>query len=113
MAANTTMELRTVPAGADVHAHRGAQNFVRLSRGSKILAVVNDYTFTPDPDDGVTPCVPHHVVEGLYARLVETAADVATADIQFGHSRLDVDILLAAEGARTARDSRSRRSRGR
>jgi hypothetical protein len=30
---------------------------------------------------------------------VENAADVTTADIQFGHSRLDIDILLAAEAS--------------
>ena len=36
---------------------------------------------------------------GLYARLVENAADVAAADIQFGHFRLDLDILLAAEAS--------------
>ena len=94
-----TMELRRVPAGADKHAHRGAQNFVRLLNGSKILAVVNNYAFILDPDGGVTSCVPFHVVEGFYARLVENAADVATADIQFGHSRLDIDILLAAEAS--------------
>ena len=88
------MELRRVPAGADEHAHRGAQNFVRLLNGSTILAAV-----TLDPDDGVAPCMPFHLAEGLYARLVENAADVATADIQFGHSRLDIDILLATEAS--------------
>ena len=93
------MELRTVPAGADAHTHRGAQNFVRLLRGSKTLAAVNNFTFTNDPDDGVTPCVPHHIVKGMYARLIEAAADVATADVQFGHSCLDIDILLAAEAS--------------
>ena len=91
-----TMELRVVPPGVDEHAHRGVLNFVRLRRGSKIHAAVNNYTWTLDPDDGTTPCVPHHIVEGLYARLVDAADDVAAADIQFGHSRLDVDILLEA-----------------
>lgn len=94
-----TMELRRVPAGADEHARRGAQNFVRLLNGPKILAAVNNCTFILDPDDGVTPCVLFHLVEGFYARLVENAADVATVDIQFGHSRLDINILLAAEAS--------------
>ena len=40
--------------------------------------------------------MPFHLIERFYARLVENAPDVATADIQFGHSRLDIDILLAA-----------------
>ena len=93
------MELRVVPAGADEHAHRGVLNFVRLRRGAKIHAAVNNYTWTMDPDDGTTPCVPHHIVEGLYARLVDAADDVAAADIQFGHTRLDVDILLEAEAS--------------
>ena len=93
------MELRVVPPGADEHAHRGVQNFVRLKRGSKIHATVNNYTWTLDPDDGATPCVPHHIVEGIYARLIEAAPDVAAADIQFGHTRLDVEILLAAEAS--------------
>ena len=94
-----TMELRRVPAGVDEHAHRCAQNFVRLLNGSKILAAVNNYAFSLDPDDGVSSCVPFHIVEGFYDRLVEPAADVATADIQFGHSRLGIDILLAAEAS--------------
>ena len=64
------MELRVVPAGVDEHVHRGVQNFVRLRRGSKIHAAVNNYTWTADPDDGTTPCVPYHIVEGLYARLI-------------------------------------------
>jgi hypothetical protein len=93
------MELRRVPAGVDEHAHRCAQNFVRLLNGSKILAAVNNYAFSLDPDDGVSSCVPFHIVEGFYDRLVEPAADVATADIQFGHSRLNIDILLAAEAS--------------
>ena len=93
------MELRRVPAGANEHAHRGAQNFVRLLNGPKVLAAVNNFAFTLDPDDGVTICVPFHLIEGFYARLVENAADVATADIQFCHSRLDIDILLAAEAS--------------
>ena len=88
------MELRRVPAGVDEHTHRGAQNFVRLLNGSKVLAAVNNFAL--DPDGGVASCVPFHMIEGLYARLVENAADVATADIQFGHSRLDIDILLEA-----------------
>jgi len=67
------MELRVVPAGVDEHVHRGVQNFVRLRRGSKIHAAVNNYTWTADPDDGTTPCVPYHIVEGLYARLIEAA----------------------------------------
>ena len=93
------MELRRVPAGVDEHTHRGAQNVVRLLNGSKILAAVNNFAFTLDPDGGVTSCVPFHMIEGFYARLVENAADVATADIQFGHSRLDLGILLAAEAS--------------
>ena len=93
------MELRVVPAGVDEHVHRGVQNFVRLRRGSIIHAAVNNYTWTADPDDGTTPCVPYHIVEGLYARLIEAAADVAAADIQFGHSRLGIEILLAAEAS--------------
>ena len=43
--------------------------------------------------------IPFHLIEDFYARLVENAADVTTADIQFGHSRLDIDILLAAEAS--------------
>ena len=93
------MELRVVPPGVDERVHRGVQNFVRLRRGSIIHAAVNNYTWTADPDDGTTPCVPYHIVEGLYARLIEAAADVAAADIQFGHSRLGIEILLAAEAS--------------
>ena len=96
------MELRVVPPGADEHAHRGVQNFVRLKRGSKIHAAVNNYTWFTDPDDGATPCVPHHIVEGIYARLIEAAPDVAAADIQFGHTRLDIELLLAAEASLSA-----------
>ena len=48
------MALRRVPAGVDEHAHRGAQNFVRLLNGSKVLAAVNNFAFTLDPDGGVT-----------------------------------------------------------
>ena len=72
---------------------------MRLLRGSKILALVNDFVFTPDPDDANTPCVPHHVVEGVYGRLVEVDADVAATDVQFGHTSLDVDLLVAAEAS--------------
>ena len=93
------MELRVAPPGVDGHVHRGVQNFVRLRRGSIIHAAVNNYTWTADPDDGNTPCVPYHIVEGLYAWLIEAAADVAAADIQFGHSRLGIEILLAAEAS--------------
>ena len=96
------MELRVVPPGADEHAHRGVQNFVRLKGGSKIHAALNNYTWFTDPDDGATPCVPHHIVEGIYARLIEAAPDVAAADIQFGHTRLDVELLLAAEASLSA-----------
>ena len=90
------MELRRVPAGVDEHTHRGEQNFARLLNGSKVLAAVNNFAFALNPGGGVTSCVPFHMIEGFYARLVENAAGVATAGIQFGHSRLDIDILLAA-----------------
>jgi hypothetical protein len=93
------MELRRVPTGVDEHTHRGEQNFVRLLNGSKVLAAINNFAFTLDPGGGVTSCVPFHMIEGFYARLVENAADVATADIQFGHSRLDIDIFLGAEAS--------------
>ena len=39
------------------------------------------------------------MIEGVNARLVESAAVVVTADIQFGHSRLDIGILVAAEAS--------------
>ena len=43
--------------------------------------------------------MPFHLIEGFYARLVENAPDVATANIQFGYSRLDIDIFIAAEAS--------------
>ena len=93
------MELRRVPTGVDEHTHRGAQNFARLLNGSNVLAAVSNFAFTLDPDGGVASCVPFRMIEGFYARLVGNAVGVATADIQFGHSRLDIDILLAAEAS--------------
>ena len=93
------MALRRVPAGVDEHAHHGAQNFARLLNRSKVLAAVNNFAFALDPNDAVVSCVPFQLIEGLYARLVENFADVTTADIQFGHSRLDIDILLAASAS--------------
>ena len=93
------MELRRAPTGVDEHATRGAQNFVRLLNGSKVLAAVNDFAFALDPGGGVTSCVPFHINEGFYARMVENSADVAMVDIQFDHSRLDICIVLAAEAS--------------
>ena len=67
--AAASMELRPVPPGVDVFAHRGPANLVRLLPSSKFLAVVNDYPFTVDPSDAATQTVPHYVIEGVYARL--------------------------------------------
>jgi hypothetical protein len=64
------MELRRVPAGVDEHTHRGAQNFVRLLNGSKVLAAVNNFAFTLDPDGGVVSCVPFHMSGGLWAYML-------------------------------------------
>jgi len=43
--------------------------------------------------------VPFHVIEGFCARLVDNAADVSAAGMQFGHSRLDIDFLHVAEAS--------------
>ena len=39
------MDLREVPPSADTFAHRGPVHIVRLLPGSKLLAIVTDYSF--------------------------------------------------------------------
>jgi hypothetical protein len=92
-----TMELRPVPAGVGVFAHRGPANLVCLLPSSKFLAVVNDYPFTVDPSDAVTTNVPHYVVEGVYARLFSRDNTVVATAVQFGPRYLSVAELSSAE----------------
>ena len=91
------MEERTVPAGLDVFAHRGPTHLVRLLPGSKMLEIVNDFSFIPDPSDATTFCLPHDIIEGVYGRLFAPDASVEAADLQFGLSHIEVDQLLIAE----------------
>ena len=86
------MELRPVPAGVGVFAHRGPANFA-----SKFWSVVNDYPFAADPSDAATMTVPHHVVEGAYARLFTVDSTVSATGVQFGSRHLDVAELSLAE----------------
>ena len=78
------MELRPVPVGASVFAHRGPTNLVRLLPGSKLLSTVPDFQFTPDPSDAATRTILHHIVEGVYARLLAPDATVAATNVEFG-----------------------------
>ena len=68
LAENATerMEERTVPAGLGAFAHRGPTHLVRLLPGSKLLEIVNDFLFIPDPPDATTFCVSHDMVEGVF-----------------------------------------------
>ena len=91
------MEERTVPAGLDVFAHRGPTHLVRLLPGSKLLEIVNDFSFITDPSDATTFCLPHDIIEGVYSRLFAPDASVEAADLQFGLSHISVDQLLVAE----------------
>ena len=85
------MELRAVPPGADAHVHRGADNLVRLV-GSRLARTLEaSGILTPDPDDNTTPCMPHHLLEGILARAL-SPSDVPDS-IQFGTHRLTIDCL--------------------
>ena len=97
--AAASMELRPVPAGVGIFAHRGPANMVRLLPGSKLLATVDDYPFTADPSDAATRTVPHHIVEGIYARLLAPDATVAATGVEFGARYLSVADLCAAEAS--------------
>ena len=61
------MELRDCPAGANIFAHRGAANLVRINDSKLFAALQNDLPVQSLPN---TPgaFVPHHVVEAIYAR---------------------------------------------
>ena len=78
------MELPPVPAGAPIFAHRGPANLVRLLPGSKRLANVPGFPFALDPSDAATRTIPHHIVEGVYARLLAPDATVAATNVEFG-----------------------------
>lgn len=94
------MELREVPPGVDAFAHREPVNLVRLLPGSKLLATVTDYSFiTDDPSDAATLCTPHHLVEGVYARLLRPDATVAATGVEFGSRYVSVPTLASVEAA--------------
>ena len=90
------MELRPVPMGVGVFAHRGPADLVRLLPSSKFLAVANDYPFTVDPSDAATMTVPHYVIEGVYARLFSVDNTVAATAVQFGPCYLSVAELFVS-----------------
>ena len=86
-----------MPAGLDVFVHRGPTHLVRLLPGSKLLEIVNDFSFIPDPSDATTFCLPHDIFEGVYGRLFTSDASVEAANLQFGLSHISVDQLLVTE----------------
>ena len=94
-----SMELRAVPAGVDVFTHRMPANLVRLLPGSKLLATVTDYSFITDPSDAATLCMPHHLVEGIYARLLQPDATVSATGVEFGPRYVSVTVLAQVEAA--------------
>ena len=89
------MELRHVPPGVDAHVHRGADNLVRLLPGSRLHLVVQNLGLTPDPDDASTQCVPHHVLEGYYARVLVPSA--VPDHYGIGDKRIKVSFLCSLE----------------
>ena len=93
------MELRAVPPGVDVFNHRMPANLVRLLPGSKLLATVNDFAIIADPSDAATMCTPHHLVEGIYARLLRPDATVSATGVEFGPRYVSVPTLAQVEAS--------------
>ena len=90
-ATSAIMELRRVPHGANAHAHRGAENLVRLVGSRLTRTLASTGVLVPDPDDNATLCVPHHVLEGLFSRAL--GASALSDALCFGTHRLTVDCL--------------------
>ena len=61
--------------------------------------IVDDCPFTADPSDAATRTVPHHIVEGVYARLLAPDATVAATAVEFGPRYLSIADLCAAEAS--------------
>ena len=96
-ATSAIMELRRVPHGANAHAHRGAENLVRLTGSRLTRTLASTGVLVPDPDDNATLCVPHHVLEGLFSRAL--GASALSDALCFGISGRNY------KGSRGARDS--------
>ena len=89
------LALRNVPPGADPFAHRGHVNLVRVASTSFLSNRLRPDAFTPDPDDNTTPCLPYHVVEGLYSRI--GALDASASAVTFGGHCVGIDWLNRAD----------------
>ena len=92
-----TMELRPIPAGVGVFAHRGPANLVRPLPSSKFSAVVNDYPFAADPPDAAAMAVSHYVIGRVYARLFSMDNTAAATGVQCGLCYLSVTELPSVE----------------
>ena len=92
------MTVRRVSAGVGEHARGGAHRFVR-PLWSEALAAVKNFASALDQDHDQTGFVPFHVIEGFNARLIDNAADVVEAGMQFGNSCLDIDLFTVAEAS--------------
>ena len=92
------MELRTPPAGGDEFAHRGNLNLVRMTNQARLPTVCPSLPFQDDPTCQAIPptkCLPHHIVEGIYARLL-SPDDVGLA-LRFGFDAVDIAARQAVE----------------
>ena len=93
------MEERPVPpAGTDTFMHRRPSHLVRLLPGPKLLEIVNDYAFIPDPSDAATLRMPHHMIEGVYGGEIAPDISVEAADLHyFGLCHIFVGQLIITE----------------
>ena len=97
----STFSFRAVPPGADSFAHRGAAHDVRLGESLALeMQVVVALPWLVDPDDNVTPTLPHRLLELLFARALRFAPDVAT-EVIFDYEIDPVKFGSAADLLRT------------
>ena len=90
------MELIDAPAGANIFAHRGANNYVRI-QGTQLFAALGPVLPIVLHAANTSPTVPHHIVEAVYARAFSLSAG-ASARL-FGDACVGVGAFVRLENA--------------